>query len=223
MATRRRPSRGRRRALGNTAFINVPYDESYEDLYLGFIAGLSGFGLTPRATLEIPGSQRRLDRIVRLLRSCRYSFHDLSRVELDLTPPPTPRFNMPFELGLAVALEKTQRQRHEWFVFETKGHRVWKSLSDLGGTDEYLHAGSPQGLLRALTNALVRRRRQPTLEELEEVYKDLKAFAALLRRRLRRASLFEARPFRELVVAARRSASRRVASLRRRPQGGRPR
>lgn len=59
---------------------------------------------------------------------------------------------------------------------------------------------------------------QPTLDELEEVYKDLKEYAALLKRRLRSASLFEARPFRELVVAARRSASRRVASLRPRPQ-----
>jgi len=36
-----------------------------------------------------------------------YSFHDLSRVELDKKLPPTPRFNMPFELGLVVAWTKT--------------------------------------------------------------------------------------------------------------------
>ena len=135
MAVRRRSASGGRRRLPDAAFLNVPYDAKHEELFLAFLAGLSGFALIPRATLEIPGSQRRLDRIVHLLRRCRYSFHDLSRVELDSTPPATPRFNMPFELGLAVALEKTQRGRHEWLVFEARPHRVWKSLSDLAGTD----------------------------------------------------------------------------------------
>ena len=83
MALRRgRAWRGRRRPV-HTAFLNVPYDATYEDLFLAWIAGLSGFGLIPHATLEIPGSERRLARIVNLLRRCRYSFHDLSRVELD--------------------------------------------------------------------------------------------------------------------------------------------
>lgn len=110
MPTRRvqRKGRGARRPL-NTAFLNVPYDKKYEDLYLAFIAGLCGFGLTPRATVEIPGSERRLNRILSLIKDCRYSFHDLSRVELDRRSPPTPRFNMPFELGLAVASAKTRR------------------------------------------------------------------------------------------------------------------
>lgn len=216
MAARGRPARRRRRLPANTAFLNVPYDARYEELYLAFIAGLSGFGLIPHATLEIPGGQRRLDRIIRLLRRCQYSFHDLSRVEVDPAPPPTPRFNMPFELGLAVALERTHPGRHEWSILEARAHRVWKSLSDLAGTDEYLHRGRPRGVLQALTNALVRRRRQPTVAELKEIYRDLRAFAVELKKRFRTRSLFAARPFRELVVAARRSASRRVASLRRR-------
>ena len=54
------------------------------------------------ATLELPGPQRRLDRIAELLASCHYSFHDLSRVETAGPAPRVPRFNMPFELGLAV-------------------------------------------------------------------------------------------------------------------------
>lgn len=166
------------------------------------------------ATLELPGSRRRLERIIHLLRQCRYSFHDLSRVELDPTPPATPRFNMPFELGLAVALGQTRRGRHEWLVFETRPHRVWKSLSDLSGTDEYVHGGTSGGVLHALTNALVRRRHQPTVAELEEIYGDVREYAAEIKARLRTESLFEARAFRELVTAARRSAARRVASLR---------
>jgi len=91
----------------NTAFLNIPYDRKFETLYLAFIAGLSGFGLIPHATLEIPGGERRLDRIFKLINDCSYSFHDLSKVELDRHPPySVPRFNMPFELGLVVAWAK---------------------------------------------------------------------------------------------------------------------
>lgn len=169
--------------------------------------------MIPRATLEIPGSVRRLDRIVHLLLRCRYSFHDLSRVELDPAPPATPRFNMPFELGLAVALAKTRQRRHEWLVFETQPHRVWKSLSDLAGTDEYVHGGTPRGVLQALTNALVRRRHQPTVAELEAVYRDVSQYAREVKSRLRTRSIFGARAFRELVGAAQRSATGRVVSL----------
>src|SRR5712691_1123699 len=136
VAGRREDGRRARQPPADAAFLNVPYDAEYEELFLALLAGLSGFALIPRATLEIPGSRRRLDRIIQLIRQCRYSFHDLSRVEIDPTPPATPRFNMPFELGLAVALEKTRQVRHEWLVFETRSHRVWKSLSDLAGTDE---------------------------------------------------------------------------------------
>jgi hypothetical protein len=85
-----------------SAFLNIPYDDAFQNLYLAYIAGITAFGLVPRATLEIPGGARRLDRIFELIRGCGYSFHDLSRVELDVRRPVTPRFNMPFELGLAL-------------------------------------------------------------------------------------------------------------------------
>jgi len=122
---RRRPQLRAGAETRDTALLNVPYDRRYERLYLAFIAGLSAFGLVPRATVELAGSQRRLARIVRLLRSCRYSFHDLSRVSLDRNPPATPRFNMPFELGLAVSPRRSRA--HEWFVFEEQRHRLTKS------------------------------------------------------------------------------------------------
>jgi len=215
-ATRRRQTRQRRRPPASTAFLNVPYDADYEDLFLAFIAGLSGFGLIPRATLEIPTSARRLNRIVGLLRRCRYSFHDLSRVELDPRPPETPRFNMPFELGLAVALEQTRARRHAWFVFEARAHRMKKSLSDLGGTDEHVHGGKPRGVMRALANVLARSRHRPTVAELEQIFRDLKKAAGAIKSNLRTDSLYDARPFKDLVVAARLIARSRIPSLARR-------
>ncbi|SPF56031.1 hypothetical protein SBA4_7670004 [Candidatus Sulfopaludibacter sp. SbA4] len=98
----RRKSKGRRGTARDGVFLNVPYDSAFADLFLAYIAGVAAFDLEPRATLEIVGGERRLDRTFELIERCRYSVHDLSRVEVDARRP-TPRFNMPFELGLAVA------------------------------------------------------------------------------------------------------------------------
>ena len=158
----RRPAHRRPNPLA--VFLNFPYDDQFRKLYLGYIAGICSFGLVPRTTLEIPGGERRLNRIVDLIRGCRYSFHDLSRVELDLRRPRTPRFNMPFELGLAVMAAIEHPAQHTWCVFESNARRVQKSPSDLGGID---------GLFRELCNALVGARRQPTVHQMMSVYETL--------------------------------------------------
>jgi len=204
----------RPRPVEKVAFLNIPYDHRFESLYLAFIAGLCGFGLIPRATIEITGSRRRLERIVNLIQKCRYSFHDLSRVEVDRAPPPTPRFNMPFELGLAVAHAMNTGAGHEWFVFESHSNRLKKSLSDLDGTDPYVHEGAADGVVRALANAMSRARNRPQLSELREIHRDLKSAARKLKRELRGGSLFEAAPFKDLVMLATLFAKRRIASLR---------
>jgi len=184
--------------------MNVPYDERYQDLYLAFIAGLTAFGLDPRATLEVPGGNRRLDRIFELITSCQYSFHDLSRVQLDRRRPQSPRFNMPFELGLVLGwLQTTGRRNHTWFLFEAVKRRVSKSLSDLDGTDPYIHDERPKGVFRELGNALVRSVDQPTMGQMYSVYRNIKMASPLIMKNAGAKSLFEARVFRQLVVLAR--------------------
>jgi hypothetical protein len=180
---------------------------------LAFIAGLSGFGLIPQAVLQIPGSQRRLDRLIGLVGTCRYSFHDLSRVEVDPHRPKTPRFNMPFELGLAVACAEHMDKTHRWLVFESKKFRALKSLSDINGTEIYIHDNRPIGVLRGLTNALARSHHKPTVLELQAIYRDVKRAAATIKRDLTAQTLFDTRPFLDLVVAASISAKRRIYSL----------
>ncbi len=184
-------------------FLNIPYDPSFSKLYLAYIAGVSSFGLMPRATLEIPGGERRLDRILLLIRSCAYSLHDLSRVELDPHPPRTPRFNMPFELGLAVSWQKLKRPTHTWFVFEAMPRRAEKSLSDISGTDVYIHNGNARGVFTQLCNAFVRLKSQPTIQDMEEMYGRLTDLLPELQARAGASSPFEARVFKELVFAAR--------------------
>jgi hypothetical protein len=184
-------------------FLNIPYDSAFCELYLAYIAGVCSFGLFPRATLEIPGGERRLDRILSLIQSCRYSLHDLSRVELDLHSPRTPRFNMSFELGLAVAWQKLGPRNHTWFVFEAMPRRAEKSLSDLSGTDIYIHHGMVRGVFTELCNAFVRLKSQPTVKEMEETYLHLKKLLPVLQKQTGAHSPFEARIFRDLVVTAR--------------------
>jgi hypothetical protein len=184
------------------AFLNIPYDDRYQLLYVAFVAGLSGFGLVPHATLELPGPQRRLDRIAQLIEHCQYSFHDLSRVQTSGPTPRVPRFNMPFELGLAV--ERGRRRKHQWFVFEEEQHRLQRSLSDLNGTDPYIHHGDADQLLVQLSNALVRRA-QPPLARLRVIHEVVRRAARTIRHEY--GTLYDARPFEELVVAATRAAA----------------
>ncbi len=95
-STKRRQGAPKPRVDAGSVFLNIPYDDGFENLFLAYISAISAFGFTPRATLEIPFGQRRLDRILTLVRQSQYSIHDLSRVQLDCTSPRTPRFNMSF-------------------------------------------------------------------------------------------------------------------------------
>jgi hypothetical protein len=201
-------------SVSDKVFLNIPYDKKFEPLYLAFIAGLSGFGLIPHAVLQIPESERRLDRIFSLIGECKISFHDLSRVELDRKPPLTPRFNMPFELGLAVAWQSTGDPSHRWYVFEAEAHRLQKSLSDLDGTDPCIYHCKPLGVLQELAKALTRMRHRPTVIELEAILGDLIKVSVKIKRELRTRSLFGSRAFEDLVLAAQRIARTHVASLR---------
>jgi hypothetical protein len=184
------------------AFLNIPYDNEFLELYLAYIAGLTAFGLTPHATLELPGGARRLDRILELIAACHYSFHDLSRIELNQRRPATPRFNMPFELGLTVAWDRAHPNRHTWFVLESKSRRVLKSLSDLAGTDVYIHDGKPHGVFRELGNALVRSQKQATVKSMMLIYDGLRERMPDIVKQAGAKSPFEARVFKDLVVAA---------------------
>ena len=184
----------------SSVFLNIPYDQRFRRLYVAYIAGLIHLGLNPRATLKIPAGQNRLEKILDLIRGCRYSIHDLSRVQLDRNPPCTPRFNMPFELGLAVASARLGNTPHDWFVFETVHRRVAKSLSDLAGTDPNIHKGTVEGVMRELCNSFER----DAVTEMMKTYWAVSSLVEDIQRRTRAQSLFEANIFRLLCSAARR-------------------
>jgi hypothetical protein len=118
---------------------------------------------------------------------------------------------MPFELGLAVAWS-AERPSHKWFILEQRNYRVSKSLSDVDGSHVYIHEGTAIGVLKQLTNALSRQKRQPSVTELKGVYRDVRRAAAQIKQEHAANDLFAARPFRELVYAATLSAKNRIGT-----------
>lgn len=151
-------------------FLNIPYDKEFENLYLAYIVGVCQLDLVSFITSGLPGGERRLDKIISLIQSCRYSIHDLSRVEMSATPPATPRFNMPLELGLTIVWAKLNPKRHSWSLWETEPRRLQKSMSDLDGTDPYIHTGNIEGVLTELRNAFVRND-APTVQAMIAAYR----------------------------------------------------
>jgi len=193
-------------------FLNIPYDKKFERLFLAYIAGISAYGMVPHATLEITDSSRRLEKILKLARSCEYSVHDLSRVELDRTKPRTPRFNMPFELGLCVAdANRREGQRQNWFLFEAVANRVKKSLSDLDGTDPKIHGATIRGVLSGLCDIFRRPGRQPTVPQMMQIYRGLRKNQAAILKEAGRDTLYTKRVFAGLCVVASSDADRIVA------------
>ena len=140
----------------NGVFLNIPYDEEFSSLYIAYIVGLCHLDLVPHLASEIPGGERRLNRIFKLIQSCRYSIHDLSRVEISVSPTAVPRFNMPLELGVTISWANLHPSRHTWFVWESESYRLQRSASDLNGTDPYIHNGTPEGIFRELCSAFGR-------------------------------------------------------------------
>jgi hypothetical protein len=150
-------------------FLNVPYDEEFSSLYVAYIVGICQLGMVPHLTSEIPGGDRRLNRIVQLIQGCRYSIHDLSRVELSVGAAAAPRFNMPLELGMTITWQILNPDQHTWFVWESEPHRLQRSASDLNGTDANIHNGTPEGVFSGLCDAF-RRDRSPSVPQMLTVY-----------------------------------------------------
>jgi hypothetical protein len=203
---------GANRSSAPVAFINLPYAKRYEQVYLAFIAGISGYGLVPTAAVRDPSSRFQLDRILDLIGAARYSFHDLSWMSLDRKAPRVPRLNMTFELGLAVAMSRLPQAQHEWFVFDTVPYRLDKALSDLGGIRPRIHDLSARSVLRCLMNALGRQEHQPTFANLLAIYAVVENEGRQIKRDYSN-DLFDTRPFADLAYVASEAARVHIPSL----------
>jgi hypothetical protein len=183
-----------------SVFLNVPFDEAYRPLFIALIAGLSALGLKPRCVLEVAAHRSdRLQRILDLIAVCGASIHDLSRVSLS-GKLKVPRFNMPFELGLAMAFSRVQG--HRVFVLEERPFRLQATLSDLNGYDPYLHNGTQQGMLRCLLDCFAAPGKAPSSTLLTRLTRRLTRVVEKLEREHGVSSPFYPVLFRQTTDAA---------------------
>jgi hypothetical protein len=107
---------------------------------------------------------------------------------------------MPFELGLSVLHASRNPGQHTWFLFESVPWRIQKSLSDLNGTDPYIHGGMVEGVFRELAKAFVRADRQPSVKQMQFLYDKLVLTMPRILTDAAASDPFNARAFRDIVV-----------------------
>jgi hypothetical protein len=114
---------------------------------------------------------------------------------------------------LAVALEKREKnERRGWFVCESRNYRLAKSLSDLNGTDPFIHEGTVEGVFRELGNMFRRPGEQPTVQEMRLIYRELRKNMPAILREAGSATPYTARVFGDLCVIARRAAAKKAVA-----------
>ena len=180
----------------NAVFLNVPFDRSYESLFVTLVGTLVFLGQEPHCVLEVlEKGEGRLPRIVELMRRCRMSIHDLSR-----TGTPV-RFNMPFELGLACALKVASPAAYEIFVLEARPFRIDRTLSDYKGRDPLIHGGTCDGMVACLLDTFITDV-PDAAAEFRSAARVLRRSAEVLKRQMKATSLFRPSLFRLVGAAA---------------------
>ena len=178
----------------NGVFLNVPFDSAYESQFVTLVGSLVFLGKQPHCVLEVrEQGAGRLTRIFDLMRQCRMSIHDLSRAG---TPA---RFNMPFELGLACALQLSNPSDYEVFVLDARPYRIDRKLSDYKGRDPLIHNGTSAGMLACLLDMFATER---PAAEVRSAVRALRTSVPVLKRELKVTSLFRPAMFRVITAAA---------------------
>jgi hypothetical protein len=177
-------------------FINAPFDAGYEPLFVTLVGSLVFLGQEPHCVLEVPEKgEGRLLRILNLIRACRTSIHDMSRVG---TPV---RFNMPFELGLACALKLEHANDYDVFALDSVEYRLDRTLSDYKGRDPLIHHGTSTGMVACLLDTFQTDVANAPIE-FRRAIQLLQKSANLMKADLKAKSLFRPSLFRRLIAAA---------------------
>jgi len=174
------------RATGSTAydesiFFNCPFDEAYKPIFEALVFAAFDCGYVPRCALEADDAgQVRVEKILTIIRACRFGVHDISRTELD-SANSLPRFNMPFELGLFVGAARFgahDQRRKVCLVLDRERYRFQKFISDIAGQDIREHGDDPERAivqLRAWLAALPRKDVLPGGAAIASRYREFRA------------------------------------------------
>lgn len=164
-------------AFEKSVFINCPFDTKFKPLFDAILFTIHDCGFTARHALEsIGGRESRLEKIYRLIHESQWSIHDVSRVELSAANK-LPRFNMPFECGLAFGAMKYGKTNNRdalvmtGVVFQDKA-----SLSDLAGIDPGYHQNNPQLVIANVRKFLASKSASKSIRGAGAIFKRFKKF-----------------------------------------------
>jgi hypothetical protein len=102
-------------------------------------------------------------KIKALIRSSKYSIHDISRME-PLKEGDLPRFNLPFELGLDLGCRTYGKGRlatKKCLILEKDSYRYMSVISDISGNDIRAHNSNDQSLIREVRNWIRTQKNEP--------------------------------------------------------------
>ena len=148
----------RREPFSRNVFVNCPFDADYLSLLHPLLFTIVYVGFVPRIASERSDSgENRIDKICALIRECRYSIHDLSRLRASEVGQFS-RMNMPFELGIEYGCRvfgNPPLRGKKCLVLEKDQHEFQKAISDLSGIDIKRHDNEPSEVVRAVRNWFV--------------------------------------------------------------------
>ncbi len=137
-------------------FINCPFDEQYLPIFHALVFAVFECGLQPRCALQISDAgETRFEKIVRVVRECRWGTHDISRTQLNEAG--LPRFNMPLELGLFLGAKRfgdRQQRRKSCLALDNERVRFQAFIGDIAGQDIVAHHGGIELAIRSVRDWL---------------------------------------------------------------------
>ena len=171
-----------------SVFVNCPFDSQYTPLFHAILFAVHDCGYVARHALEdVGGAEARFDKICRLVGGSRWSVHDLSRVQVGGAQN-LPRFNMPFECGLAYgAVRFGAATDRDILVMTAEPFQDKAAISDLAGTDPVYHQNDRLQLISGIRRFLARKRKDRPTRSHEAIFKRLAAFEAQLPKSLQLA------------------------------------
>jgi hypothetical protein len=135
-------------------FINCPFDSTYiVDILKPILYILVKNGYYPRLSLEVSDSgEVRLQKITDIIKSCKYSIHDLSIVKSKKAKEYA-RMNMPLELGIDYGLRNSGMlalSEKKFLILEAVKYDYMRAISDISGFDVKVHGNRTEKVFECL-------------------------------------------------------------------------
>jgi hypothetical protein len=131
-------------------FINCPFDYDYAPILKSLIFISIYFQFEPQISKTVSSSHLRINEIMKLIQTSKYSIHDISRCE-PLKTGELPRFNMPYEMGLDIGCSiygtKLERTK-QCLILERIKNRYDIVISDISGQDIMEHNNKPKKAIK---------------------------------------------------------------------------